>query len=579
MKKNLSFLILGLLMYSTIGSVVAPGLSHSDIKSINESILISKPVIKDENEFVSINLRDGNSYLLNPGKPMLPVVNQVFVLPFGSKIYSADVIYSGENEISLSKKVKPAVELIPLGSPVKIEKDMEIYDNSEIFPQERFTYRTGSGVSDGRHVLFLTVQCYPIKYNPLENILYYCDSIDVYVSYYGGITFSSTTDKYDLVVISSATFSSSIQKLIDHKNNHGVKTFFKDVNEIYNTYPGRDKQEKIKYYIKDAIETFGISYVLLVGSIDHVPIRNSHPTWEDNTDLDCPSDHYYADIYDSDGNFCSWDANDNDIFGEYNWKDGNIDDVDLYADVSVGRIPCLNNRDLNIVINKIINYENNAHDKSWYDRILLLGGDTFPSQGINEGELINDLIAKEMDNFTAIRLWTSKGNFNPLNINFQTSLGASFISYSGHGYEHGFGTSPPNEEKIIKYRDIYLFGMLNGNKLPIFFLDTCLTATLDDKLFNFISYPGFAYSIVKKPFGGAVASIGATRISFGYMDENGDGMGCNYLNLHFFMNYEEGITIGEMFNKAQNDHINYVDKDFLTLEEFIIVGDPSLKTG
>ena len=129
------------------------------------------------------------------------------------------------------------------------------------------------------------------------------------------------------------------------------------------------------------------------------------------------------------------------IFGEFNWENGEIDKVDLYADVLVGRIPCLKNHDLNIVINKIINYENSAYGSDWFNKILLLGGDTFPNHSVIEGELVTELIAEVMDGFTPIKLWTSENTFNPWNINLKTSSGAGFISYSGHGYIIGFGTS------------------------------------------------------------------------------------------------------------------------------------------
>ncbi len=50
-------------------------------------------------------------------------------------------------------------------------------------------------------------------------------------------------------------------------------------------------------------------------------------------------------------------------------------------------------------------------------------------------------------------------------------------------------------------------------------------------------------------------------------------------NLHFFKNYEDGITLGELLTKSQYDYLTYVGEDCVTLEEFIIIGDPSLKTG
>ena len=45
------------------------------------------------------------------------------------------------------------------------------------------------------------------------------------------------------------------------------------------------------------------------------------------------------------------------------------------------------------------------------------------------------------------------------------------------------------------------------------------------------------------------------------------------------MAYEPGISVAEMMTSAQNDYISYVGKDCVTLEEFILLGDPSLRTG
>ena len=313
------------------------------------------------------------------------------------------------------------------------------------------------------------------------------------------------------------------------------------------------------------------------------PYQKSRKTDPDLNEgpLDLPTDIYYADIYDSKGEFCSWDANDNDIFGEYDRDHGNIDQVDLYVDIMVGRIPFQNSIDLNIVINKIITYENSAYGSNWFKKILLMGGDTFPDHGNIEGEFVTGLVGEEMENhgFETITLWTSENTFKPFNINLKTSLGAGFISYSGHGYEHGFGTSPPDVEKRISYYNPYLLGMLNGNKLPIIFFDACLSATLDRTILNIFKVPGFAYNMVKKSNGGAIAAIGATRVAFTDVGFSGVYGGAGYLNLHFFKNYEDGNTLGEMLTKSQNDYLNYVGEDCITLEEFIIIGDPSLKVG
>ena len=110
-----------------------------------------------------------------------------------------------------------------------------------------------------------------------------------------------------------------------------------------------------------------------------------------------------------------------------------------------------------------------------------------------------------------------------------------------------------------------MFGLWNINKLPIIFFDACLTAKLDFTLgdllnLQFIQFPlpCFAWNFVKKIFGGAIATIGATRVAFGMVDEDGPKEGACYLALKFFDNYVEGNRVAEMLVSAQNDYLNEI---------------------
>jgi hypothetical protein len=80
--------------------------------------------------------------------------------------------------------------------------------------------------------------------------------------------------------------------------------------------------------------------------------------------------------------------------------------------------------------------------------------------------------------------------------------------------------------------------------------------------------------MVKKSNGGAIATIGATRTAFGGID-----FGCGYLAIHFWQAYSTSETVSQMMTKAQNDYITNISDDFITVEEFILIGDPSLKIG
>jgi hypothetical protein len=566
--------IVGILVLSGLGAVSIANNKTNDFKTKTESIVISEPIIKDIGQYVALSLEETASSLLNPGKPMLPVVTKVFTFPFGTKIDHVYVSFFDTKELTLSKEVQPASEPVPLDVQVanKPVKDEIVYGSAALYPASSYSYITGAGLDGEEHVIYLTVQCYPIRYSPAKNMIYYNENAEIQVVYEEPATPTLFLDQYDLVIISPSEFLGKLQPLVDHKNSKSVNTTLKTTEAIYSEYNGYDQAEKIKYFIKDAIETWGIDYVLLVGSIDKLPIRTSYASfWEG----DLLTDLYYADIYNDTGGFCSWDENKNGKFGEVyhgHHQVYDIDGVDLYPDVNLGRLACVDSKEVGIVVDKIIYYETNTYGKSWLKNIILCGGDTFPGEDGNEGEIKNDITEQIMSDFVPTKLWTSDGTFNPQKINEAINKGAGFIDYSGHGFETGVGTHPPNDDSWIFYENIDLIGALNGYKLPIIFFDACLTARLDYNKSKLV--PCFAWSCVKKIAGGAIATIGATRTAFG-----GINSGAGKISLEFFSAYENSETLGQMMTQAQNEYITDVPDDLFTVEEFILIGDPSLKVG
>ena len=389
----------------------------------------------------------------------------------------------------------------------------------------------------------------------------------------------TNSEEYDMVIISTEQFAESLIPLIEHKNSHGLLTFYKDVEKIYDEYQGRDKPEKIKYFIKDTIEANSISYVFIVGSIDFIPMRKSAIYIYAPEQL-LPTDLYFADIYNETGEFCSWDANNNNIFSEF-FQGKNIDCADCYADVNIGRIPCINNEELKIIVDKIINYENSAYGSDWFDNLLLLG---IESQGNNIGDIMINY------GFKSTKLYFETLTFSPKKINNEVTKGAGFISYSGHGSPEAIGADKvfflPNLNIPIfylkfRYKNHHLDGMNNEYKLPIVYLNACLTAKPEPitprfpiiaKILKIPNKTSFAYNLVKKEGGGAIASIGANRLS----------AGAEFLQESFFINYEPGITVSEMLVKAQFDELEKGNNDKSSSENvqlYNLIGDPSLKVG
>ncbi|MBU0498176.1 MAG: hypothetical protein KKC68_01205 [Candidatus Thermoplasmatota archaeon] len=194
--------------------------------------------------------------------------------------------------------------------------------------------------------------------------------------------------EYKLIIISPSEFISELSPLQNHKISKEITTHLVSLDEIYQQYPGRDPAEKIKYYIQHAIETYNTHYILPIGDISHLPIRTSHITWDTykgpvfETMI---TDHYYADIFNANGSFASWDTNNNNRFSEVyimtHQEDNEtftyMDELDLYPDIAVGRLPCKNTQEVKRMVNKIITYENRP-SSLWFKKLLLMGGDTFP---------------------------------------------------------------------------------------------------------------------------------------------------------------------------------------------------------
>ena len=433
---------------------------------------------------------------------------------------------------------------------------------------------------------------------------------------------SSILDEYDMVIIAPEVFSSSIQPLINHKNLVGVQTFLKTTEEIYLEYNAQDKPEKVKYFIKDMIETFDIKYVLLIGGRKdqsfkwHVPVRYSNVD-DEFVDKQILSDLYYADIYKENNDFENWDSNGNRIYAEW---DNNIpkDIMNLIPDVSLGRLPCRNNNEVNDIVQKIIHYENNAYGQERFNNILLVGGDTNPGVGEPfpyEGEAESEWVLQYLKDFSATRLYTSDGSLNGFD-DFISAFnnGFGFVLYHGHGLPYELKTFlPDSNEEVQVFHNDYVSELNNIEMLPVTIVGCCSTTNFDVGIFDFLrifrnlgKYHHFrtfihscvsrciGWNMVKKADGGSIAHIGSSSTAWGEAgDKNNDsipdGVQTGYtsgLCTEFFRIYgEEEINIlGDVFSNTLTniimDFSGQIDKlQCKCIQEFQLIGDPSLRIG
>ena len=457
----------------------------------------------------------------------------------------------------------------------------------------------------------------------------------------GTITISAINTDYDFIIITPDNLSSSFLPLVEHKEQHGISSKIVSLDEIYSSayfqVEGRDDAERIKYFIKNSIEQWGVKYVMLVGGKEEMPVRyaviHMNSSRENTYDFlfqDICSvasdgfitDLYYADIYDGNGSFCNWDSNNNSMFGEIEPEDA-IDEVDLYPDVCIGRVLCRTSEEVQIVVQKIIEYENTAFGQEWFNNLILCGGDTHPYtweeillslafKNITgkkyrvawEGEYMGDQVANCLATFTAKKFYASgllgvrAKRLSTRNINQAINDGAGFLLFSMHGSPTKIATYPPfHKKRWIQlpfpsgYNISEVQKLTNDGKLPITVFGACSNGDFDTE-----SCP-IAWKFVQHDAGGAIASFALTTEGNIYPSTMYTESLSGHTTMSVFESYADGVRVlGEIWAEtitrylddevawsvsqhmiSDGESTNWLN--FLALEEWILFGDPSLKIG
>lgn len=416
--KNITILfIVGILISSSIGAI-GTQLTQETIQSYSDHIntpSIERQSVNNEG-YLLIELNGISTFQTSAGQPQLPKIVRTIELPFGATGIQVSLTPGAITTQHIDYEIRPAQQMVPLTEESQsvaassTPKDAEIYAMTIPYPETWFTTSIGVGLNkNNEHVTFVAIHYYPIRYTPAAGTLHIASDADF------SITYSAPTDnpfplksEYNLVIIAPKSFKQPLQSLIDHKNSHGILTILKTTEDIYNEFDGVDKPEKIKYFIKYAIETWGVEYVLLVGGLKnmvfakprdnpnegstgwHLPVRYTNlfdnpkfPLAAESTlhDPGVISDLYYSDIYDAGGNFSSWDPNGDGIFAAWGKPEVENDTgLDLYPDVALGRLACVSVAEVRTVVKKIITYETSAYGSEWFKKMTVISGDGFLDQ-------------------------------------------------------------------------------------------------------------------------------------------------------------------------------------------------------
>lgn len=370
----------------------------------------------------------GNAPLIDwPGQPRLPVVPAKIALPPGCTIADV-VVVPGEKRLVPGKYiVEHGQESYPLIAGIVPEptmQDPEIYDFDAAYPGKLFDV---VGVQQQCGVSIALVNLYPVEYKPLSGQLAYYSSLTLTVRIKPTLVktslrcrpekletrqqtvdnpqalsdFYSTEEmptennmkqsgiysplqNFSYVIITSrairdATTDYTVRNLIALRQAQGLTATIVAVEDIYANYTGRDNAEKVRNFIKDAYNNWSTDYVLLGGDINVVPMRKlfcfsggGNGRWDN-----IPSDLYYQCL---DGTY----NNDGDGYWGEPTDGANGGDVDLLAEVYVGRASAENVSEMANFVYKTLAYEKDDPTISSYKHKALMVGEYLGFGGPSE---------------------------------------------------------------------------------------------------------------------------------------------------------------------------------------------------
>ncbi len=352
----------------------------------------------------------------------------------------------------------------------------------------------------------------------------------------------------DLVIITNTSQLEAYNHFVRFKKLFGINTVVKTLSWVRENYVGVDDSERIRNFIIDAYENWGISFVLLGGDPPMLPTRF---VWVDRTQiytslwLPIASDLYYSDL---DGD---WNHDGDEKFGEIS------DSLDLFPDVFVGRLPTCTNEEVFDYLNKLHTYifppNNNIQTKALFFSSNL--DHDWP--GLPYAYELADHLP---NNFTKSFLDETLNNLSKESLRDSIHSGFGIVSGIGHGDVNTICIRFANP-KI--YAPIFFFDSLSNT--PLYSLMTVITCYT-----NPFQSDCVGEHWILNPHGGGVAYIGPTSSSEG-------GLHKEYMVALYDSLFTHPLGQSIAFSKipfivdAQSDNWHRVHQFSITL-----LGDPTI---
>jgi len=504
------------------------------------TIRFAKPILSKDpinQTYDWLDIEDCNSRISEYGHPALPVRTVTFRLNVGLTISNVDVRVVNAS-LGGVYKVCPALRPVVVGKSGGglTAPDPAIYGSSGLYPGKwsEYVIRIGLDPDSGQRIQYVTVALYPVQYVPALGKLILCEQAAVDIQH-EDTPRAYAASTYNLLIITSPTLQPWASDLASYRTSMGVNTVVATTDYIYRAYSGVDNPEKIRNYVKAAVSSSGIQYLLIFGDHDQVPARLAYIPDADDSDGDLvETDLYYADLQ------YTWNENGDDRWGELRPIGG--DSVDGVPDLYIGRLPASTTTEASNLVYKIKQYEQNVSpSSSWFKRFLLLGSGA-------DGEALKNYVAGNCLPaglwFSATKLYESQGTLTVPNAVAQINNGYGFVNFAGHGNPDSWGFS---ETKSYTSKDAS--GQTNEFMLPLISATACSTSRFSD-------YDCLGEQFLLNPNGGAIAYFGATRIAWSYESALITNGLAGEMDWRFFQAYCDGYRrIGQIWLRAVSQYV------------------------
>ena len=455
---------------------------------------------------------DGGGHLAEIGKPELPTKGVYLEVP---KSVDIDVVVKNSMYYEESGyNIYPSQKIVADNdeSEINIEKNITFYEENKFFPINLVELNEIGIIRSHRTALLII---YPVAYNPVSKIMRVYNKLEIDIKYikndkkdqaitqnsrdisrYQSNEFSSflksmylnydssneeisitsqvEADGADYLIITPDDFYDEIVPLAQHKSSKGLITKIVNLSTI-GVNPSADD---ITEFIQDAYNSWNPvpTYLLLVGDSELLPphYKTTHPYDGSLT----PTDLYYA----------------------------TLDGTDYFPDIFMGRLPVKNEAELDIVVNKIIDYEHNFNQNDpWRRKVTLAAYDQSGRFFIDTCENISSFL--ETKDYDITKIYTG-GSYTGTTQDVIDVIndGTFLVNHRDHGEWYGWG------DPSFTVYDIEELN--NDEMLPVMFSINCLSGRFD------YSQDCFAEAILKAENKGVVGCIASTRVSYsGYNDE------------------------------------------------------------